>query len=156
MLPKRRNPPTKDICCVCCQALTIGQDEALFCSGKCQQWIHRYCASINVACYKDKNDASFLCFCCDEGKSQCEIVMLRSTVKLLQQEISKLTESLPAAHLKDLHQEKVSHSVAMLQLHTMVSQLLMHPMLLAVVPTLNLRQQQQSSHNITMIESTML
>jgi len=92
---------------VCCQAVTIGQDEALFCSGKCQQWIHRYCASVSVACYKDikKNDASFLCFCCNEGKSQREIAMLKSTVERLQQEISKLKESLPAAHLKDLHQE---------------------------------------------------
>ena len=74
------------------KALTIGQDEALFCSGKCQQWIHHYYVSVSVACYKDikKNDASFFCFCCNEGKGQHEIAMLKSTVELLQQEISKL------------------------------------------------------------------
>ena len=129
MPPKRKNPPAKEVCCVCCQVITIGKDDALFCSGNCQQWLHRYCASVSVKClalsvskclalsvssvsvsvkcFKDikEKDAPFLCFCCNEGKSQREIATLKNAVELLKLEISTLKDSLSAAHLKSHHQE---------------------------------------------------
>ena len=106
MPPKRRNPPnssskklTKEPCCVCCQLITIGKDEALFCSGNCQQWMHRYCASVSVKCYSDitAKDTPFFCFCCQEGKNTLEIATLKETVESLKQEIAALKESLSEA-----------------------------------------------------------
>ena len=47
---------SKETCCVCCQAIHIGKDDALFCRGLCQQWLHRYCASVTVPCYKSIKD----------------------------------------------------------------------------------------------------
>jgi len=107
MPPKRKNPPAKEVCCVCCQVITIGKDDALFCSGNCQQWLHRYCASVSVKCFKDikEKDTPFLCFCCNEGKSQREIATLKNAVELLKLEIRTLKDSLSAAHLKSPHQE---------------------------------------------------
>ena len=107
MSPRKKSPPTKEVCCVCCQVITIGKDDALFCSGNCQQWLHSYCAGVSIKCYKDSkdNDAPFHCFCCNEGKSQQEIATLKNTVELLKLEISALNESLSAAHLKSPHQE---------------------------------------------------
>ena len=114
MPPKRKNPPTKEVCCVCCQAITIGKDDALFCSGNCQQWLHRYCASVTVKCYKDikENDTPFLCFCCNEGKSQREIATLKNTVELLKLEISALKDSLSAAHQNQGSQPQRSYATA--------------------------------------------
>ena len=99
MPPKRRNLPnssskelTKEPCCVCCQLITIGKDEALFCSGNCQQWMHRYCASVSVKCYSDMTakDTPFFCLCCQEGKNTLEIAVLKETVERLKQEIAAL------------------------------------------------------------------
>jgi len=58
--PKKK-PSTKEVCCVCCQAITIGKDDALFFSDNCQQWLHPYCVCVSIKCYKDSkdNDAPF-------------------------------------------------------------------------------------------------
>ena len=57
---------TKELCYICCQPVTIGKDEALFYTGKCQQWLHHYCASISVKCYKAiiDNSRPYCCPCC--------------------------------------------------------------------------------------------
>jgi len=36
--------------------ITIGKDDALFCSDNCQQWLHRYRAGVSIKCYKDSKD----------------------------------------------------------------------------------------------------
>ena len=41
----RQGASPSESCCVCCQSETVGKDEALFCTGSCQKWLHRYCAS---------------------------------------------------------------------------------------------------------------
>ena len=86
-MPTKKKPPTKEVCC----------------------------ADVSIKCYKDSkdNDAPFLCFCCNKGKSQQKIAMLKNTVELLKLEISALKESLSAAHLKSPHQEgQPQHSYA--------------------------------------------
>jgi len=69
---------TKETCCVCCQTIHIGKDDALFCSGTCQHWLHRYCASVSVQCYKciKDDDRPFYCFWCYQSRSQREIAAL--------------------------------------------------------------------------------
>ena len=68
MPPKKAQSATsktpKESCCVCCQPITIGKDECLFCSGSCQHWLHRYCARVSSQCYAviSEKAAPFMCF----------------------------------------------------------------------------------------------
>ena len=77
----------------------IGKNNALFCRGSCKQWLHRYCASVTVPCYKSIKDEGlpFFCFWCCQVRSQREIALLMSTVEQLKLENAKLNESLGAA-----------------------------------------------------------
>ena len=103
MPPKKQrwsqNSATKEPCCICCQPIVIGKDEALFCVGKCQQWLHRYCASVSVKCYKaiiDDNH-SYLCPCCYRESQEERITELTSTVETMKLEIAQLKKELATA-----------------------------------------------------------
>ena len=41
----------KDPCCVCLQKLNE-KDEMLFCSGRCQKFLHRHCACVSQQAFK--------------------------------------------------------------------------------------------------------
>ena len=55
MPPKRVVPPKKaqarrsEQCILCTQRIADGRDQALFCTGKCQGFVHRYCAGVSEA-----------------------------------------------------------------------------------------------------------
>ena len=85
----------KQSCCICCQAVTPGKDEALYCVGKCQQWLHRYCASVTIQQFKDINDNSeeFFCPTCCRERHREQICELTNVVSELRQEIVQLKES---------------------------------------------------------------
>lgn len=104
MPPKKRvqssqTSTTKETCCVCCQSIVVEKDEALFCAGACQQWLHRYCASVSVKCYTDikKSNSPFFCFCCSKDQDKREILRLKEHVEHLKRELAELKESLPMA-----------------------------------------------------------
>ena len=86
----------KEPCCICCQPISLGKDEALFCAGKCQQWLHRYCASVTVQHYKTINDNSvdFLCPSCCRDRYRDEINDLTNTVAAMKLEIAQLKETI--------------------------------------------------------------
>ena len=90
---------TKETCCVGCQTVHIGKNDALFCRGSCQQWLHRYCASVTVPCYKSIKEEGipFFCFWCCQVRNQREKASLTSIVEQLKFENTKLKESLGAA-----------------------------------------------------------
>jgi len=90
---------TKESCCICCQAIATGKDEALFCAGKCQQWLHRYCASVSVKCYKAIIDDSrpYYCPCCYRDTQEERINALTCTVDAMKLEIAQLKEALSTA-----------------------------------------------------------
>ena len=106
MLPKtaRNKPstasavPAKASCCICCQSVKPDKDEVLFCTGGCQQWLHRYCASVSVDGYKSmKSDNSpFLCFCCYRSRKEEQLSTLEKTVLELKAELSELRKRSPA------------------------------------------------------------
>jgi len=48
----------KEPCCLCCQPVSVGKDEAPFCAGACQKKLQRYCASVSECCYKAMSDSS--------------------------------------------------------------------------------------------------
>ena len=91
-------PKKKELCCICCQPISVNKDEVLYCSGSCQQWLHRYCASVTSQQYQTikENAQSFLCPCCDRREQQEQINSLKSTVEALKLELSLLKESFPS------------------------------------------------------------
>ena len=79
--------------------MTIGKDEALFCAGKCQQWLHRYCVSVSVKCYKAIVDDSrpYCCPCCYRDSQEERISELKCAVEAMKLEIAQLKEALSTA-----------------------------------------------------------
>ena len=116
MPPKKQrgsqNSATKEPCSICCQPIVIGKDEALFCVGKCQQWLHRYCASISVKCYKaiiDDNH-SYLCPCCYRENQEERITELTNTVETMKLEIAQLKKELATAQATATTQPQRSYA----------------------------------------------
>ena len=33
-------PKKKELCCICCQPISVNKDEVIYCSGSCQQWLY--------------------------------------------------------------------------------------------------------------------
>ena len=89
----------QDSCCICLQKLNP-KDETLFCSGSCQKYLHRYCASVSEQAFKKLNTDDtepFLCFCCFKSEKEKQLLTLLSTVESLKGEIDVLKA---AAHSK--------------------------------------------------------
>ena len=83
-------------CCVCCRPVNISKDEVLFCTGTCQEWIHRCCVSVTVKAYQSIKDAGspFLCFCCQQIRSRDEVTKLNDEVRQLKKEVTELKTEL--------------------------------------------------------------
>ena len=98
-----RSSSSKDHCCVCCQIITVEKDEALFCSGECQQWLHRYCAGVSINCYKElkaqANGTSFYCYGCSLKTNGREMAILKDAVESLKREVTELKSSLSSSQL---------------------------------------------------------
>lgn len=93
---KKPVPPTsgsaKVSCCICCQSIQPDKDEALFCSGICQQWLHRYCASVSEDGYKSvkSGNSPFFCYCCYRVRKEEQLSLLESSIQALKAEILEL------------------------------------------------------------------
>lgn len=90
---KKPVPPTSKVsCCICCQSIQPDKDEALFCSGSCQQWLHRYCASVSEDCYKSvkSGNSPFFCFCCYRVRKEEQLSLFESSIQALKAEILEL------------------------------------------------------------------
>ena len=92
---KKQGSALRGSCSICCQPV-LDKDDALFCDGKCQQWLHRYCGSVTEQQHKVITDSqhSFLCPCCDRERQQVEITELRDNVEAMKMELAQLKESL--------------------------------------------------------------
>ena len=110
---KRQNPdhntPTKTkgkrmkqaICPVCDVAIVEGSDDdaddtgddAVFCEGTCQAWIHRKCVSMSKTIYTKlgNSDDPYLCSYCMIAKQSLEIAELKNIVKDLTSKIDQLS-----------------------------------------------------------------
>ena len=85
-----RSLQPEESCCVCCQTISVGKDESLFCGGVCQQWLHRYCAGVSVKFYREivENDTPFSCFAYCQARHKREIATPKDRVELLMKEIA--------------------------------------------------------------------
>ena len=89
---QRKAVAKQDPCCVCLQKFNP-KDEIPFCAGRCQKFLHRYCASVSAQAYKElgAEDAEpFLCYCCFRSKKEEQIESLLTTVEALEVEIQSL------------------------------------------------------------------
>lgn len=95
----------KDLCCICCQKISA-KDEALFCSGSCQKYLHRYCASVGEQSFKLYADSAqpFLCFCCFRSQKDEQLASLLSVIESLKEEINSL-KSQKIAHISESESE---------------------------------------------------
>ena len=82
----------KDPCCVCLQKFNE-KDETLFCSGRCQKFVHRHCACVSQQAFKElcaEDAEQFLCYCCFKAQKDEQVKSLMSTVEILKAEIDAL------------------------------------------------------------------
>ena len=93
------------VCSLCCQNVIDGQEEALFCEGKCKQWIHHYCAGVSMPMFQSFSNSSnpFLCTICCQAKWEGEVFSLRATVDTLSEEISSLRSEIELLKNKEFH-----------------------------------------------------
>ena len=61
------------------------KDEALLCAGRCQQWLHHYCASVTEQQYKIlcESNTPFLCPSCYQEQHEWEVKELMGNVETL-------------------------------------------------------------------------
>ena len=83
---------TLDPCCICKQKIGP-KNEVLFCSGNCQKYRHRYCASVSESSYKSLTSEGappFLCFCCYRAQKDDQLIGLLSEIQKRRAEINVL------------------------------------------------------------------
>ena len=81
-----------------------GKDEAVFCEGDCQQWIHRGCASISqkMLATLSTSSESFLCLTCSRvvfQEQMTEVLLMVNNMKAELQQVPILKDTIVA--LKD-------------------------------------------------------
>lgn len=88
---------------MCDQKVVDGKDQALFCEGQCQRWLHRYCAGVSLAHFDALSSSSepFHCLGCFQRSCNAEIKSLRVTVSSLQGEVSRLQGELEGVSKKN-------------------------------------------------------
>jgi len=78
--------------CVIVEASKATEDQdAVFCEGDCQGWIHRVCAGLTRPAFENLSESiPYLCSCCTFTKQSKEICNLKETVKALTIKKAKL------------------------------------------------------------------
>ena len=97
---KRAKEPglyNSEVCSICNKrieersARNKGED-AVFCEGKCQKWLHRHCAGLSQPCFKliNETDAPFTCVYCLLIQQAAQINEMHTTVKNLTTQIDTI------------------------------------------------------------------
>jgi len=86
-------------------------DEAVFCEGNCQGWIHRQCAGLTRPAFDSLGESTpYLCSHCTLNKQSHEICALKDTIKTLTDKLNKLEGS----QKKQATQSQATHQQPML------------------------------------------
>ena len=87
---------------MCEQNIVDGKDQALFCEGVCQRWLHRYCAGVSVPHFESVSASSepFYCIGCFQATHSAELTSLKETISSMQTEIAELKENLKVMSTK--------------------------------------------------------
>ena len=89
-----RSASVKEMCCICCQPVSVSEDEDLFCSGSCLDpqvlHEHEWCKLWVIK----KHKCPFLCYGCLNLGNQDQVATLKEEVEDLKWEIIQLKKSL--------------------------------------------------------------
>ena len=85
-------------CCVCSNHIADGKDDALFCEGVCNGWMHIYCAGVPLKHFERLSlmSSPFLCYTCALQIHEREAAELKSKVQSLAAELEELQKFLHA------------------------------------------------------------
>ena len=99
-----KNPSATCACAICLDAIveateTSVGEEALFCEGHCQAWLHRRCAFITKARFVriSSSEAPFLCCYCQADTQHLATKLLQDEVAALRIEVAELKDTLQKA-----------------------------------------------------------
>ena len=124
--PTDRTPPgapkkikeTEEVCLICNVIIQEGEepDDALYCEGQCQRWLHRKCVSMTNKVYLalGQSEEPYFCPHCKCNVYQKEINSLKDTIKALSDEVTYLKSREESVHLTATSVEQASvtpHSV---------------------------------------------
>jgi len=91
----------KHVCPICVMPIVDeGEDgciqDALFCEGECQCWLHRWCASVTRERYAvlSSTEDAFLCPSCTVARQQAAIASQQEDITRLRECVSSLTDEL--------------------------------------------------------------
>ena len=98
--------PKTDTCVLCCQKIVETKEDVLFCTGKCNGPIHRYCAGISLPLFeslKTQDNSSneripFLCLACTQHAHRDEVCELKSIIATLKSQVKELQEALQSSN----------------------------------------------------------
>ena len=78
-------------CCVCSNYIVDSIDDALFCDGECNGWMHRYCAGVPLKHFKRLTSTSspFLCYACTLQTQERETAVLQERETAVLKEMVK-------------------------------------------------------------------
>ena len=90
-------PRAKTICDICCNEVIeteTNTEDALFCEGVCQKWIHRRCAGVTREHFEklSKSDDPWYCPCCTVVSQNKQIDSLKCKIESLTTELAKTHE----------------------------------------------------------------
>ena len=82
-------------CAVCEQKIVDGKDQAIFCEGVCQRWLHRYCAGVSLPYFEAMSSSPepFYCVGCLQVSYNAEMASLREIISSMRTEITELRET---------------------------------------------------------------
>ena len=91
----RNSNNENSVCCVCNCAIVEDTDEkdgedAIFCEGSCNSWLHHKCAGLSSSTFQHLSDSNkpFLCVYCLLSNQAVQIAKLKSTLAQLTSKLS--------------------------------------------------------------------
>jgi len=127
--------PSPIYCSVCSNIIVeynadkgVDGDDAMFCEGDCQAWVHRMCVGLNKQTYDaiTEEDSPYLCPHCNIGEQTRSIHDLQTSTQLdesLKQMESRLLSSLQEVITSSITSLKTSIESEVKSLHVKVSEL---------------------------------
>jgi len=84
---------------ICHEIILEGEEgqDAVYCEGQCQSWIHRKCSGLTSQVFEQicESEDKYLCPFCALSVQNCELVELRKLVKSLSEKVEKLSGNPP-------------------------------------------------------------
>lgn len=99
---KHKDTEIETYCTICQDIILEGEEgqDAVFCEGQCQSWIHRKCSGLTSQIFEKicESDDKYMCPYCVLSIQNCELKELRNIVKSLSEKLDKLTGNPPPAN----------------------------------------------------------